>query len=72
MTSLMKIDEVAEALKVSERTVLRLVKAGELQSYRIGSRGRRRFKRSDVERVLQPQRREPDVCLATFIRNEIG
>ena len=45
------ISDVADMLKISERTVRRLQGRGELPSYRVGSQ--LRFRRADVERWIE-------------------
>nr|WP_233170272.1 helix-turn-helix domain-containing protein [Aquitalea sp. ASV15] len=44
------MDEVAEYLKVSKRTVYRLAQSGELPAFKLG--GIWRFRRSDLERWI--------------------
>lgn len=47
------IDEAAKYLRVSRRTVYQLVQARQIVSYRLGRGGHRRFRREDLERVMQ-------------------
>lgn len=51
-TELMTLKEVMEYLQISERTVYRMIEAGELTRYRVGKRNIR-FKREEVERLLR-------------------
>ena len=46
-------DQVAEILKVSRRTVYRLVSEGELEAFRV--RGSLRVRQSDVDRYIRRQ-----------------
>jgi len=46
-----RVDEVADALQVSRRTVERLIKTGELPSYKIGDTRTRRIDPDEVERL---------------------
>uniref|UniRef100_A0A6M3MB27 Putative DNA binding, helix-turn-helix domain containing protein n=1 Tax=viral metagenome TaxID=1070528 RepID=A0A6M3MB27_9ZZZZ len=50
--TMLKINEVAQLLRVHINTVRRWSNSGLLKSYRIGSRGDRRFRRQDVESFL--------------------
>ncbi|WP_199051914.1 helix-turn-helix domain-containing protein [Aquitalea sp. ASV15] len=47
---ILTMDEVAEYLKVSKRTVYRLAQSGELPAFKLG--GIWRFRRSDLERWI--------------------
>ena len=49
----MTVDQVAGRLNVHPNTVRRWSQNGVMNAYRIGTRGDRRFHRSDVERLLQ-------------------
>ncbi len=49
------IDESAGYLRVSRRTMYKLIKAGQLAAYRVGMAGHRRVKREDLERVMMPE-----------------
>jgi excisionase family DNA binding protein len=53
---LLKTDEVAETLSVSDRTVRDLVADGKLAAIRFGPRGHLRFRREDVEALLERAR----------------
>ena len=53
---LLSIREVADAMKVSQRTVRRLVKRGDLAAYKVGERGQIRVKECDLERYVEAQR----------------
>jgi len=48
------ISEAAERLKVSRRMLYRYMNAGELPYYQVGSSGRRRIKKADLEALLVP------------------
>ena len=49
---MLTINEVARLLSVHINTVRRWSNQGALKSYRIGSRGDRRFRREDIESFL--------------------
>jgi len=50
---ILEVKEVANRLKVSTRTVIRLAKRGELVAFKIGDLWR--FRRSDVDNYIQQQ-----------------
>ncbi len=58
LQEVMDIEEVAKFLKVSERTVLREIKAGKIKAFRVGRS--LRFKREEVEKYMQSQEVHPD------------
>lgn len=49
------IDEAANYLRVSRRTVYQLLKEGQLAGYRVSERGNRRFTHEDLDRVMQKE-----------------
>ena len=53
------IDESAGYLRVSRRTMYKLIKDGQLAAYRVGTGGHRRFRRDDLERLMKPEEFEP-------------
>ena len=53
---LLTSSQTAEALGIAERTVRELAERGDLPYLRFGERGRYRFRREDVERLLEPKR----------------
>jgi len=55
---MLTISEVAHLLNVHINTVRRWSNQGLLKSYRIGSRGDRRFKRTDIEKFLVLEKTE--------------
>lgn len=58
---IMTVKEVAEYLKVNERTVYRLANAGKLPSFRVGASWR--FKQAEIENWIVEQHhqgRSPD------------
>lgn len=55
---LLTVQDVAETVKVSEKTVRRLIKRGDLVAYKVGERGQLRVKECDLERYLEAQRVE--------------
>ncbi|HET9921390.1 MAG TPA: helix-turn-helix domain-containing protein [Ktedonobacteraceae bacterium] len=50
---ILEVKEVAQTLKVSTRTVIRLAERGELVAFKIGDLWR--FRRSDVDNYIQQQ-----------------
>jgi excisionase family DNA binding protein len=52
------IDEAADYLRVSRRTIYQLVQGGQLASYRVGGAGHRRFKRQDLDLAMQKEGEE--------------
>jgi excisionase family DNA binding protein len=52
---LLTMQETAAYLKVSAKTITRMIKKGLLPSYRIAGAGCRRFRQTDVERLLVPE-----------------
>ena len=53
---LLTVQEVADTMKVSEKTVRRLIKRGDLAAYRVGDRGQLRVKERDLEQYVNAQR----------------
>jgi excisionase family DNA binding protein len=51
--SFMTSSEVADFLRFSTKTIQRLVQSGRLKAYRLCGAGPRRFRRQDVERLLE-------------------
>ena len=51
--NLLTIPVVAEALKVSEKTVRRLIKRGDLPAFKVGDRGQLRVDEQDLERYVE-------------------
>ena len=49
------VDEAAQYLRVSRRTIYQLVREGELVSYRVGEAGHKRFKREDLDRAMHKE-----------------
>ncbi len=52
---LLTTQQVAAYLRVSIKSVQRLTKQGRLASYRIAGTGPRRYRTTDVERLLEPE-----------------
>ena len=50
------VDEAAKYLRVSKRTIYKLVKESQLAPYKVGRAGHRRFRQEDIDAVM---RREP-------------
>ena len=55
---LLSIREVAETMKVSEKTVRRLIKSGAIAAYKVGERGQLRVKEGELERYVEARRVE--------------
>jgi len=53
INGMLTISEVARLLNVHINTVRRWSNQGALKSYRIGSRGDRRFRQEDIDRFLE-------------------
>jgi excisionase family DNA binding protein len=74
------INESAGYLRVSRRTMYKLIKDGQLAAYRVGTGGHRRFRRDDLERLMKPEEFESvdtmtaaaDPVLAELWDNEKG
>jgi len=48
------VEEAAEYLCVSRRTIYKLTKEGRLPAFRIGKERHRRFRKEDLDKVPQP------------------
>jgi excisionase family DNA binding protein len=57
---LLTVQEVAETMRVSEKTVRRIIKCGDLSAYKLGDRGQLRIKERDLERYVESRRVEID------------
>lgn len=53
---LLTVQEVADMMKVSEKTVRRLIKRGDLAAYKVGERGQLRIKECDLEQYVEAKR----------------
>ena len=53
-TDIMTIHEVAEYLKLNEKTAYRLASKGEIPGFKVG--GSWRFKRGDIERWIEQKK----------------
>lgn len=53
---LLTVQDVADSMKVSEKTVRRLIKRGDLAAYKVGDRGQLRINVRDLEGYLETQR----------------
>ncbi len=52
---ILTIKEVAEYLKLTERTLYRLVQEGQVPGFKVGNSWR--FKRADIERWIEDQKK---------------
>jgi len=59
---LLTVQEVADTMKVSEKTVRRLIKRGDLAAYKLGDRGQLRVKERDLEQYVEAQRVEVEAA----------
>lgn len=57
------VDEAAQYLRVSRRTIYQLVKEMQLAPYKVGRAGHRRFKQEDIDAVM---RKEQDIAESTL------
>jgi excisionase family DNA binding protein len=48
------VEEAAEYLRVSRRTIYKLTKEGRLPAFRIGQERHRRFRKEDLDKVPRP------------------
>ena len=48
------VEEAAEYLSVSKRTIYKLTKEGRLPAFRIGQERHRRFRKEDLDKVPRP------------------
>ena len=48
------VEEAAEYLCVSKRTIYKLTKEGQLPAFRIGKERHRRFSKEDLDKALRP------------------
>ena len=48
------VEEAAESLCVSKRTIYKLTKEGRLPAFRIGKERHRRFRKEDIDKVPRP------------------
>lgn len=53
---LLTVQEVADTIKVSESTVRRLIRRGQIAAFKVGDRGQLRVKEHDLERYVESQR----------------
>jgi excisionase family DNA binding protein len=55
---LLNVKQVQDVLGISERTVFRFIKIGELKGFKVGREWR--FEESDIEEYIQRQRKKAD------------
>lgn len=67
---LLTIQEVAETMKVSEKTVRRLIKRGAIVAYKVGERGQLRVKERELERYVETRRVEIEKAAAPNTESE--
>ena len=53
-SSLVSINQAADALAVSHMTVRRMIQRGELPAFRVGKSRAIRIKSSDIQKMLRP------------------
>ena len=67
------VEESAQYLSVSKRTIYKLTKEGRLPAFRIGEERHRRFRKEDLDKVPRPPPNltaEADPVLAEIWNNE--
>jgi len=57
------VDEAAQYLRVSRRTIYQLVKEMQLAPYKVGRAGHRRFKQEDIDSVMRKEQDIPESTL---------
>ena len=57
------VDEAAQYLRVSRRTIYQLVKEKQLAPYKVGKAGHRRFKQEDIDAVMRKEQDIPESTL---------
>ena len=72
INGMLTISEVANLLSVHINTVRRWSNQGILKSYRIGSRGDRRFRQEDVENFLLQGSKDTKVKTGDTLFNSLG
>jgi excisionase family DNA binding protein len=60
------IDEAAEYLRISRRTVYKLVKDRRLPAFRIGLERHKRFRKEDLDLVPKPEEKTPADSIMTL------
>jgi excisionase family DNA binding protein len=55
------VEEAAEYLSVSRRTIYKLTKEGRLPAFRIGKERHRRFRKEDLDMVPLPEGKTPGI-----------
>ena len=55
------VDEAAEYLRVSRRTIYKLCEERQLVGYRTGNRGHRRFRKGDLDKVMKSGGAESEI-----------
>jgi excisionase family DNA binding protein len=53
---LLTIHEVADTMKISESTVRRLIRRGQIAAFKVGERGQLRVKENDLDCYIESQR----------------
>lgn len=56
---LLDVKQVQDILKLSERTVFRLIKQGELKGFKVGREWR--FEQGDIDAYIEHQRRKAEI-----------
>ena len=57
------VDEAAQYLRVSRRTIYKLVKEMQLAPYKVGRAGHRRFRQEDIDAVMRKEQVAPQTSL---------
>lgn len=67
---LLTLAEVADYLRVSKRSVRRMIRLGSLPAYRIGGSGPYRFRNRDVDALLVPADRLVEEDVHSYITDQ--
>ena len=70
--SMLTISEVAHLLNVHINTVRRWSNQGTLKSYRIGSRGDRRFRQEDIDGFLKQEKKDTSTAKNRALFDRLG
>ena len=57
------VNEAAQYLRVSRRTIYQLVKEMQLAPYKVGTAGHRRFRQEDIDAVMRKEQVAPESAL---------
>jgi excisionase family DNA binding protein len=72
INGMLTISEVAQLLNVHINTVRRWSNQGTLKTYRVGSRGDRRFRQEDIDSFLSAESNDSEVQNETVSFDKLG